>query len=115
MPEAEIPSPANNHTLAYLRRLEQRHDQLLQILIRQQELVGRLDRNMSEGFASLERELRDGLSRTDRDLRQVKSVLIIAENNIINRIGEHYETSLRLNSHDDRLTALEAELAGPAP
>ncbi|BDA85069.1 hypothetical protein Sa4125_26110 [Aureimonas sp. SA4125] len=115
MADTEIPSPANNHTLAYPRRLEQRHEQLLQILIRQQELVGRLDRNMSEGFASLERELRDGLFRTDRDLREVKTDLVLAENNILNRIGEHSETSIRINDHEDRICSLEAERAGPAP
>jgi hypothetical protein len=114
MQEAETPSPGNNHTLAYLRRLEQRHEQLLHILVRQQELIARLDRNIGEGFSSLERELREGLSRTDRDLREVRSDLVIAENNILNRIGEHYETSRRLNEHEDRLVTLEAERFGPA-
>ena len=114
MPETDAPSPDNNHTLAYLRRLEKRQEQLLQILVRQQELIGRLDRNISEGFASLERELREGFSRTDRDMREVKSDLILAENNILNRIGDHYDTSRRFNDHEDRLVSLETDRSGPA-
>lgn len=110
MSETEAASPGNNHTLAYLRRLDQKHGQLLELVIRQPELISRLERDMREGFILLQREMREGFTRTDRDLKEVKSDLVIAENNILNRLSEHYDTSIRLDAHDDRISELEGTL-----
>ena len=104
---ADAATPANNHTLAYLRRMEQRFGQLLDLVVRQQELLVRIDTQVENGFAELTREMRNGFGRNDAALREARNDILLAENRNLNRLSEHYETSIRLNDHDDRLVILE--------
>ena len=122
MSDTEAPTPANSHTLAYLRRLDKRQTQLLELVIRQQDLIGRLDRNMREGFESLQKQtdgvygqVLGGFARVDRSFGEIRNDLITLENGLLNRSSEHYESSVRLNQHDDRLDALEAAVFSPKP
>ena len=115
MSDTEAPTPANNHTLAYLRRLDKRQTQLLELVIRQQDLIGRLNRNMREGFEGLQKQMQDGFSRFGRSFGEIRNDLITIENGLLNRSSEHYESSVRLNQHDDRLDALEVAVFSPKP
>jgi hypothetical protein len=122
MSDTEAPSPINNHTLAYLRRLDQRQGRLLELFIRQQDLIGRLDRNMREGFETLQKQMdsvtsqmQGGFARLERGFSEVRNDIITLENGILNRSSEHYESSVRLNQHDDRIAALEAAVFVPKP
>ncbi|KQT86253.1 hypothetical protein [Aurantimonas sp. Leaf443] len=74
-----------SHMLALLRRFDLRQSQMLDLILRQQELLGRLERDMREGF-----------DRIDRDVEEVKCDLVLAGNNILNRLSEHYQTTMRL-------------------
>lgn len=61
-----------NLAFVHLRRVEERLISLADIVIRQGELIQRLDRKIDEGFA-----------RLDRDLREVKSDLVTHENRVL--------------------------------
>lgn len=112
MAEADDQNPQNlaSHTLAYLRRIDRRMDeidkrfiQIVDILSRQATKGDRGDRNNGEAF-----------ERIERDLREIKSDAILSENRILSRMNEAMELSHRLSRHDERLETLEGALQ-PSP
>lgn len=99
-----------SHTLAYFRRLDRRMDELTDLVLRQQELIGRLDRDMREGFGIVQRDgsnLRSDLQSVQRDIREMRSDMVLMENRVITAITSDHFASARIDEHEERLTALE--------
>ncbi len=86
-----------SHTLAYLRQIDRRVQQLADLVIRQQDLIGRLDRDMREGFSVVQ-----------RDIGEMKGDLVLMENRIVSAVAADYATGSRLDDAEERLAALEA-------
>lgn len=104
-----------SHTLAYLRKLDRQYSGLLDLVVRQQDLISRLDRNMSEGFDGLRREMTDGfdgvrreMHTLQRDVRELKSDMLLMENRIVSTLS----TDLHMGA---RLTEIEARIAADDP
>ena len=82
-----------DHTLEYLRRMDRRQSEFGEMLMRRQELLGRLDRDMREGFA-----------RVHRDLSGIKSDIVVLENKLLNRMDAELDLSRRPEHVEDKLS-----------
>jgi hypothetical protein len=111
LPDLKIAS----HTLGLLRGIDQRQRQMMELILRQQDLINRLERDLRDGFALIDRDLRDGLSRSDRDLKEIKSDIVLLESRISQEIADLRDREQRLDDHEEWLSRLETGSAnGPS-
>jgi len=91
-PETMTHGQIANHTFAYLRRIE-----------------GKLDRVDKQVNTVTEILLRHEtrLGRIERDVGEVKSDLVLLENQILNRINEIFHVTRTLEDHHERIAELE--------
>ncbi|MBO0902322.1 hypothetical protein [Jiella sonneratiae] len=94
------PDTVASHTLEYLRRLDRRQSEFSGLLLRQQQLIGRLERTMREGLVSVQ-----------RDLSEIKGDIALLENRILNRLNVEMELSDRLGRLERRETTDADEMA----
>ena len=81
-----------SHTFAYLRRIEKK--------------IESVDAQVqSVSSILLRHETR--LSRIERDIGEVKSDLVLLENQILNRMNEIFQVTRRLDGHEERLAKLD--------
>lgn len=80
-----------SHTLNLLRGMDQRQRQMMELILRQQDLIARLERDMRDGFSLIDRDMRDGLSRSDRDLKEIKSEMVVLESRLLQIANEFRE------------------------
>jgi len=94
------------HTLNLLRGMDQRQRQMMELILRQQDLINRLERDMRDGFALIDRDMRDGLSRSDRDLKEIKSEMVVLESRLLQVANEFRDREDRLADHEERYMGL---------
>lgn len=94
MEEADnmTPTQVANHTFAYLRRIESKLEHLDSRVRTVTELLLRQDTR---------------LGRFERDIGEVKSDLVLIENQILNRINEIFDVTRKLDDHGERIASLE--------
>lgn len=102
------PSSENlaSHTLAYLRRHDERMDSLERTMI---QVVDSL-RQVSTKIDRSDRDNKEAFARIERDLHEIRSDAIVSESKILDRYSETLDLSRRLNRHDERLDAIENTL-----
>ncbi|WAJ30694.1 hypothetical protein [Antarcticirhabdus aurantiaca] len=105
-----------SHTLAYLRRIDRRQNEMVDLFVRQQELISRLDRDMREGFTEIQRDiagLRTDLANLRRDVHEVRSDIVLLENNVLNRVNAEYDLSSRITQIEERQLDLPEAATAP--
>jgi hypothetical protein len=87
MEDAESMNAAQiaNHTFAYSRRIENQLKTVTEVLLRHETRLGRIE----------------------RDVHEVKSDMVLMENQMLNRINEVLDVVRRLDDHQSRISTLE--------
>ena len=90
--EAMTPGQIASHTFAYLRRIESK--------------IERVDKQVNTVTEILLRH-ETRLGRIERDIGEVKSDLVLIENQILNRINEIFHVTRTLEDQQERIAKLE--------
>jgi len=80
-PDTSDPRQVANFTVAYLRRLDQKVNKLMEILLRHETRLGRVE----------------------RDIGEVKSDIVLLENRVLTQANEILSAIERLDEHQQRL------------
>lgn len=78
-------------TFAYLRRIENQSTKVMEILLRHETRLGRVERDIGE---------------VKRDIGEVKSDIVLLENRLLTRMNEVLNSVHRLDEHQRRLDAI---------
>jgi hypothetical protein len=79
-------------TFAYLRRIENQQTKMMEVLLRHETRLGRLERDLGE---------------SRRDLHEVKSDIVLFENRLLTQLNEMSAILHRLDDHQRRLEKLQ--------
>lgn len=105
MSQAQIAS----HTLAYLRRIDTKLDSKIDGVDKRLDVIITQVHRVSEILLRHE----ERLGRIERDVSEIKGDLVLMENQILNRMTEIFHVTRRLEDHDERLAALENPSSRP--
>src|SRR5712672_4319474 len=87
-PDTSDPRQVANFTVAYLRRLDQKVNKMMEILLRHETRLGRVERDIGE---------------VKRDIGEVKSDIVLLENRVLTQANEILSAIERLDEHQQRL------------
>jgi hypothetical protein len=82
------PRQAENITFAYLRRIENQLGKVMEVLLRHDTRIGRVERGMGE---------------LKRDIGELKSDMVLLENRILTQTNEILTVVQRVDDHQQRL------------
>jgi hypothetical protein len=86
------PQEIANLTFAYLRRIENQQSKMMDVLLRHETRLGRIERDLGE---------------MRRDLNEVKSDMVLFENRLLTQLNEISTIVYRLDDHQRRLERLQ--------
>jgi archaellum component FlaC len=89
-PEADLTDPRQiaNVTFAYLRRIENQLGKMMEVLLRHETRLGRVERDIGE---------------VKRDVGEVKSDIVLLENKMLTQTNEILTVVQRVDEHQRRL------------
>src|SRR5262245_26705205 len=94
-PNTSEPRQVASFTLAYLRRLDKNVNTVMEILLRHDTRLGRVERDIGE--------LKRDISEVKRDIGEVNSDIVLLENRILTQANENLRAVEQLDEHQRRL------------
>jgi archaellum component FlaC len=91
--DAELTDPRQiaSVTFAYLRRIENQLGKMMEVLLRHETRLGRIERDVGE---------------VKRDVGEVKSDIVLLENRLLTQLNEVLSLVHRVDEHQRRLDAI---------
>ena len=91
--DAELTDPGQiaSVTFAYLRRIENQLGKMMEVLLRHETRLGRIERDVGE---------------VKRDVGEVKSDIVLLENRLLTQLNEVLSVVQRVDEHQRRLDAI---------
>jgi hypothetical protein len=97
--ETTDPRQVASITFAYLRRIENQLGKMMEILLRHDTRIGRVERDMGE----LKRDIAELKSDIMRDIGELKSDMMMIENRLLTQSNEILAIVQRVDDHQQRL------------
>ena len=93
--ETTDPRQVANITFAYLRRIENQLGKVMEVLLRHDTRIGRVERDMGE--------LKRDIGELKRDIGELRSDMVLLENRILTQTNEILTVVQRVDDHQQRL------------
>jgi|tagenome__1003787_1003787.scaffolds.fasta_scaffold19317865_1 hypothetical protein len=96
--ETTDPRQVASITFAYLRRIENQLGKVMEVLLRHDTRIGRVERDVGE----VKRDIAELKSEIMRDIRELKSDMMVMENRLLTQSNEILTVVQRVDDHQQR-------------